>query len=229
MGSWGEARKTPPGALGWAGAGLPAPYMIHEPMCSSESLLGPEHAPRPPWISQSKATQCVSATMNSHAASGWGVPRRWGAGSSLAWPPPGGRLSSSPFGTRSVVSAYPGDHDPASLKNKEEEGVQAGRSTVAVSLFLQSSSGLRQTHGGWELRGGSWDGRHPSPEAALGLPAPHLPWHEPILSSPWLGLRGQPWTVGQHWGSHRGRSHISPAGSSHRCLVPAVGLRPWFL
>lgn len=145
MGSWGEARKTSPGALGWAGAGLPAPYMIHEPMCSSESLLGPEHTPRPPWISQSKAAQCVSATMNSHAASGWGVPRRWGVGSSLAWPPPGGRLSSSPFGTRSVVSAYPGDHDPASLKNKEEEGVRAGRSTVAVSLFLQSSPGLRQT------------------------------------------------------------------------------------
>ena len=233
MGSWGEARKTPPGALGWAGAGLPAPCTIREPTCSSESLLGPEHAPRPPWFPQSKAAQHVSATMNSCAAGGRGVPRRWGARSSLAWPPPAGETFFFPLWYKECSLSLPRGPRPSSLKKQGRKGgagwaEHGGREPLPPELSCPPPDPVA-TSGGWGLRGGSWDGRHPSTEAALGLPAPHLPWHEPILSSPWLGLPGQPWTVGRHWGSHRGPSHIPPAGSSHRCLMPAVGLRPWFL
>lgn len=112
--------------------------------------------------------------MDGHPTSGRGAPRRWrlGAaapGSHLAWSPPGGRLSSSYFGTRSVVSVHPGDHrHPAPLGDKEEDRCGLGQDWPAVAEaarpFLLSPAFLC-----------SGDRCRPSPGTPLGRPTSCLP------------------------------------------------------
>lgn len=69
-----------------------------------------------------------------------------GLGAALPGLPQGGDFLLPPLVYKECSLSLPRGPRPSFLiKNKEEEGVRAGRSTVAVSLFLQSSPGLRQT------------------------------------------------------------------------------------
>lgn len=171
--------------------------------------------------------------MNSHPAFGWGAPKEMGAGSGLNLDPtlPGLPLEgcfSSYFGTRSIISVQPGDHHhPAPLDNEGEGRVLAGAGvasrapTEAVKPFLLSPVSSAKPHSrlwrlGTQEAAGTDATSQLKPLWDFLAPASLAPAH--LVPPPWPGLPGQPLTVDWHWGSHGGRSHVPPAGHSHRWL-----------
>lgn len=153
---------------------------------------------------RSEASQHVSA---------WGW-EQLAPGPHLAWPPHGGRLSSSCLGTRSRVSARPGDgRHPAPSDNRRKAGCGPGQdgrqSPVLLSPAFLHQTPQRLLEAG-DTRQGTPQMRH-----LWGFVSPASPGTSPSCPA-----------LGQHRG-HTGDEATSPQLGAHAGGWGSKGTRMW--